>query len=338
MTHVHNVRYLTGFTGEDSALLVSAGEDILITDGRFCEQAGEEAPGVTIATRRRSLMAAAASRARKLGIGRLGFESGALTVAAHAALAEHARKIALKPTSGEVEGLRQVKDRNEVAAIAGAVRVAEEAFDEIRRLIRPRVTEIRLARALEAAMLCRGAQAPAFPTIVAFAERTSLPHARPTNRRLRSGEAVLLDWGACVEFYNSDLTRVLFLDTIPQSTERIYRITLAAQGAALRRIESGVSCRQLDEAARGYIARRGKGRYLRHGLGHGVGLQVHEGPGLRRGSKDVLKAGMVFTVEPGIYVPQRGGVRIEDMALVTRTGVRVLTHTPKALRAAVVRA
>ena len=337
VSNMHNVRYLSGFTGEDSALLMSGEGDVLVTDSRFTEQAGEEAQGVAVVTRRRrSLMAAVASRARQAEIARLGFEARALTVRAHGELGDRARRMELVPTTGEVEQLRQIKDRYEVAAIEQAVRAAEGAFQDVRHLIRPRVTEIDLARALEVAMLQRGAEAPAFPTIVAFAERASLPHARPTKRRLRSGEAVLVDWGARVDFYNSDLTRVLFLDKIPRLLEHIYRVTLAAQGTALRRIGTGISSQQADAVARRYIARKGYGRHFRHNLGHGIGLEVHEDPGLRRGGERTLQPGMVVTVEPGIYVPRRGGVRIEDMVLIRRSGPRVLTQAPRSLRSALI--
>jgi len=342
VTNVHNVRYLSGFKGDDSALLVSSrsgdGASWLITDSRYTEQAGHETTGVTVVTRKRaSLMRAAGRLASRAGLGRLGFEADALTVKAHAELTRWTGKADLVPTEGEVGRLRTTKSRTEVAAIQRAIDLAERAFAEVRSLVRPGVTERQLAAALEHAMQRHGAEGPAFPTIVAAGERASLPHARPTERKISPGDGVLFDWGARVDFYNSDLTRMAFVGTLPRLLKGLYSLALRAQARALRRIRPGIAAGEVDRAARDCIREKRRGKYFGHALGHGVGLEVHEAPTVRSGAEAELRPGMVFTVEPGIYVPGKAGVRIEDMVLVTRSGCRVLTSTPKSINDMLIR-
>ena len=228
-------------------------------------------------------------------------------------------------TSGLVEGLRLIKDGGEVAAIERAIWVAEEAFRRVRPLVRPGVSELWVANELECVMRGLGAAGGAFETIVLFGERGSLPHGGPSERVLGVGEPVLVDWGARVGLYNSDLTRVLVPSKMSGRFERVYEVVRGAQAAALGAVRSGMGVAELDGVARGRIARAGLGRWFRHGLGHGVGMEIHEGPTLSAVGKGVLRPGMVFTVEPGVYVPGWGGVRIEDMVLLTRRGPRVLT-------------
>jgi len=337
VTGVHNVGYLTGFTGEDSAALFTADEAFFLTDGRYTEQASRETRGLAILQRRRGLMELAGRTAARLGLRRLGFEPDRLTVQQHTDLGRRARGVELVPQRGVIEEMRQVKEAGEIRVILKAIRIAEEAFGSIRAAIRPGRTERELAHMLDAAMVRLGADGAAFPTIVAAGERTSLPHARPTTRAIRSGDAVLFDWGARFECYTSDLTRTVFVDRISPFFEALYRVVLDAQRRALRSVRPGRTADRIDQAARDCIKAARHGKHFGHGLGHGTGREVHELPVLNARSKAVLRPRMVFTVEPGVYLPGRGGVRIEDDVLVTRDGCRVLTTTPKSLRDVIVR-
>jgi len=320
VTGTENVRYLTGFTGEDTALLVTRSLEFLLTDARYTTQAREEARGVEVCCRRKALMPFAAGVARREGVRRLGVESARLTLAEYRALERAARVVEVVETGGLVEALRLRKDAAEVARI-------EAAFELVRPLVRPGVTERGLAAALECALLEAGADGAAFRPIVLAQERAALPHGRPGERRLAEGEAVLFDWGARLNGYVSDLTRVLFVHRIPGRYRRIYEAVLDAQAAALRAIRPGESVGDVDRAARRSLEHRA--RYFSHSLGHGVGMEVHEAPAVSGKSRAALRAGMVFTVEPGVYYPGRIGVRIEDMAVVGPRGCRILSHLPR---------
>ena len=338
VTNVPNVTYLTGFTGDDSAVLVARDEAILITDGRYTEQAEGETRGLEIFQRKKGLMEAAGKNAARLKARALGVEAQAMTLAQHKDLRKHCgrtRTVALGPV---VEEQRQVKDADETKRIKRAIRVAEEAFELIRASLRPGQSEREIAARLEAAMRDLGAEAPSFPTIVAINERTSLPHAQPTDRTLRSGDAVLFDWGARVNGYCSDLTRMLFVDTITPFYARIYDQVCQAQQKALIAIKAGLTTDTIDRAARDFLKSKRRGKHFSHGLGHGIGLEIHERPSVSARAATALKPGMIFTVEPGVYLPGRGGVRIEDDVLVRKDGCDVLTSLPKSLQYATLRA
>jgi Xaa-Pro aminopeptidase len=227
--------------------------------------------------------------------------------------------------------LRQIKDREEVAEIRQAVRYAEKAFAAIRVTLRPEQTEKEIADALDYQLRRFGARGSSFPPIVAAGPRGALPHATPGDEPVGEQESVLIDWGAAGRLYKSDLTRVLVTGRISPKLRRIYGLVLAAQTQAIAAIGPGVAAQEVDAVARGVIAAAGYGRRFGHGLGHGLGLEVHEAPRLTAASSTVLQAGMVVTVEPGIYLPGWGGVRIEDDVLVTRRGHEVLTTAPKQL-------
>jgi Xaa-Pro aminopeptidase len=329
VTSVHNVRYLSGFLGDDSALLVTPGRTTLLTDSRYAEQAGAETRGIGIVVRKKGMMAAVAAAARKAGVRTLGVEGRVMTMAEAEELRKALPHAEIKPTRGMVERLRIIKDASEIAAISRAAEIADEAFRLTLPHVAPGRTERELALILERTMQDLGADEPAFPTIVAAGERSSLPHARPTGRRIRRGEPVLFDWGARWRLYASDLTRVVFLDRIPDDFQRRYRLVLATQRRALSRVRAGCSAGKLDAAARSYLKAHRCGKYFGHSLGHGVGLEVHEAPGISPGQDTLLKPGMVITIEPGVYVPGQGGVRIEDLVVVTRNGPRILTASPK---------
>ena len=221
-----------------------------------------------------------------------------------------------------------VKDREEVAEIRRAIDQAERAFTVLRASLRPEQTEKEVADNLEHQMRLFGAKRASFESIVAVGPRAALPHARPTSQRIGASDFVLVDWGAD-SLYKSDLTRVLVTGKIPPKLERIYGVVLKAQLRGIEAIRPGISCEEVDSAARKVIEDAGFGRNYGHGLGHGIGLDIHEGPRLGQGQKNILQPGMVVTVEPGIYLPGWGGVRIEDDVLVTKTGHEVLTSLPK---------
>ena len=328
----HNVRYLSGFTGEDSALLVSRRRSVLITDGRFTTQAAQEvgrSPGCGIITRRKGMMETVAETARRLGVKRLGVESAAVTLAEFRRLERLARPFSLVETAELVEKRRLVKGADEVAMIEAAVKVAEAAFRRCGLWSGRGSPKRKLAAALEEAISEQGGDGVAVPLIVLSGERAALPHGHPTDRQVRVGEPVLFDWRPVVKGYVSDLTRVLFVHRMSPHQRHLYESVLDSQACALRRIRPGMVAGKLDEVARKRLAKSRLGRFFTHGLGHGVGLQVHEAPRISAGSGERLRAGMVFTVEPGAYQPGRIGIRIEDMALVTSSGCRVLSSLPK---------
>jgi Xaa-Pro aminopeptidase len=330
VTAVPNVTYLSGFTGDDSALLVTRRDSTLITDGRYTEQAGSECPEARVLEHRKGLLKAAAALITRRRLSRVAFEDSiphGWYLELRAPLS--ARRLVVQ--KGLVERQRMVKDAGEVALIRQALAVAQGWWAERRDLLRPGRTEREVAADLVYGMERRGAQAAAFSTIVAEGPRASLPHAQPTARRLSDHLPVLLDWGAQVGGYKCDLTRVLVRRSITGRFREVYRLVLEAQEAGIAAVRPGVSAGTVDRAARSVIRRAGYGRFFGHGLGHGVGLDIHELPRLRRNDRTILEPGMVVTIEPGVYLPGRLGVRIEDMVLVTPAGGEVLSSAPKRL-------
>jgi len=266
---------------------------------------------------------------RSAKVGRLAIEGDSMSVSTRDQIAAKFPKLMIRATSGLVEKLRQVKDKFEIAQMRKAIWYAEKAFGVLRATIRPEKTEKEVSDELEYQVRLFGAQGTAFPTIVAVGPRAALPHALASNRPIGSSDFVLVDWGANGGLYNSDLTRVLVTGRISPKLERMYRVVLRAQREAIRAVKPGAVAHDVDAVARRAIAEAGFGRYFGHGLGHGLGLAVHEAPRLGVNSQVVLKPGMVVTVEPGIYLPGWGGVRIEDDVLVTRTGHEVLSCVSK---------
>jgi Xaa-Pro aminopeptidase len=338
VTDFTNVTYLTGFTGDDSYLLVRRDGELVLSDPRYTTQLGEECPGVDLQIRPPgvTMLQAVVRAVRSAKIGRLGIEGDSMTVGLRNRMAEKLPKTEIVATSGLVEDLRLIKDKYEIARMREAVLQAENAFAALRATLRPETTEKQAADELEHQCRLFGAKDAAFPTIVAVGPRAALPHATPTRRKIGESDFVLVDWGANEGLYRSDLTRVLVTGRISAKFERIYRVVLEAQARAIAAIRPGVVAHDVDAIARSIIAKAGYGRRFRHGLGHGLGLLVHEAPRLAVKSQTVLKPGMVVTVEPGIYLPRWGGVRIEDNVLVTRAGHEVLTHAPKRLEDVVI--
>lgn len=335
VSYHRDCRYLSGFTGEDSALLITARDVHLITDRRFEEQIKQDCPWITVVMRDGLLNEEIARTCRRLRIRKLAVQSQHLSLASHAEIKRRAKGTRLVAARPVVAPIRVHKSKAELVALRRALRVAQDAFRATLGVIRPGRTERDLAAHLEFEMKSRGASGPAFPTICAEGANSALPHAHPGRRRIKKGGAVLFDWGARVDGYCSDLTRMVFIGSIPRRLEKVYSIVLEAQEAAMGAIKPGERMCDVDGVARSIIAEAGYGDRFVHGLGHGLGLDVHEAPALSWRSKAVLEPGMVVTVEPGIYLPGVGGVRIEDDVLVTSNGHRVMSRLDKRLDRAV---
>ena len=338
VTGGHNVTYLTGFTGDSSFVVLTADRAVLISDPRYVGQLGDECPEVetNIRAMTRKLHEAVGDVLTGLGVRRVGCESSALTLAEAEALREAAPTVDWKPAADRVEKLRAVKDEVEIASIREAVAIAERAFAVFRGLLTPDDTEKALADAMDNYVRRCGGVGCSFPPIVAVGERAALPHCPPTARRVGESDLLLVDWGAVSPgLYRSDLTRVLpthrKASSMSERLRSIHALVLRAQESAIRAVRPGAVGKDVDAAARSVIAEGGHGDHFGHGLGHGVGLQIHEAPAVRPMSETVLEPGMVITIEPGIYLPGWGGVRIEDDVLVTPDGHEVLTRVPKDL-------
>ena len=340
VTSFTNVTYLTGFTGDDSYLLVTRDGEILITDFRYVIQLQEQCPGLELEVRKTgagtSILDSVANVVRSAKVAELAFEADVMTVSAHARLSDKLPKTRLIPTSGLVEQLREIKDREEIQAIRRAVQIAEKAFRVVRASLRPELTEKQIADELDHQVRLFGGGGLSFEPIVAVGPRAALPHGQPTAKPVSDSDLLLVDWGAFSGLYLSDLTRVLVTGRISPKLERVYGVVLRAQQRAIAAIKPGVRMDVVDGAARSYIAKAGFGKHFGHGLGHGIGLEIHESPRIAKTSKRLLKPGMVVTVEPGIYLQGWGGVRIEDDVLVTRTGHEVLSSVGKQLEDCVV--
>ncbi|MFH0911011.1 MAG: Xaa-Pro peptidase family protein [Planctomycetota bacterium] len=324
-----SVHYYSGFTGSDTVLLVTQRRSILITDFRFQEEAESSATLARPLLWKKDPAQHAGLFVRKLGLNRLGFEEGALPVGQMTAMRKAARGVRFIPWGKEILKPRLVKSAWEIRSIQKALRVAEASFMTARKRLKAGVTELEIANDLEFEMRRRGAVGAAFPSIVAMGPNTSRPHAHPGRRRLANDSLILIDWGARVGFYNSDLTRTLFFGTIPAVWRDRYARVWEAQHIAIQSLAAGTSGAEVDEAARSHLRLHALDRRFGHSLGHGVGLEVHEGPRLSRLMKAELPTGAVVTVEPGVYFPGQGGIRIEDMILIRGKRSRVLSRLPR---------
>jgi Xaa-Pro aminopeptidase len=331
ITNFTNVTYLTGFTGDDSYLLMLAKGDVVVSDPRYTTQLDEECPGLEASIRPPGvgMVARVAELVGSAKVAKLGIEAASMTVALAEEIRAAVPKAELIGTGNLVEELRLVKDKDEVTEIRKAIWYAERAFGILRASLRKERTEKEVADELENNIRLFGGKGCSFPSIVAVGARAALPHARPTDQKIGADDFVLVDWGAKGALYMSDLTRVLVTGKISPKLERIYRVVLNAQERAIEAIRPGLTCHEIDQVARNLIAKEGFGKNFGHGLGHGIGLEIHEGPRLAAGQHRKLEPGMVVTVEPGIYLPGWGGVRIEDDVLVTKGGCEVLTSFSK---------
>ena len=327
VTQPENRRYLSGFTGSAGTLLLTAAEAYLLTDFRYVEQSRAQAPLFDI-RQYQTMTDTLAELVDLLGIRQIAFEADHVT---HSDAQELAEKVPVDwvSTTGLVSKLRWVKDEREIEHIAKAAAIADEALAEIMPMIKAGVTEREIALELEFAMKRRGSEGFAFNSIIASGPNGALPHAVPTDRRLVDGDFLVMDFGAVWQGYRSDMTRTLVIGTPTEKHREIYEITLEAQLAGLAAVAPGKTGAEVDQVSRDVITRAGYGDMFGHGLGHGVGLAIHEGPTLSKRGQDPLAPGMVVTVEPGIYLPGWGGVRIEDLVVVTEDGCRILSSTTK---------
>lgn len=329
-----NRRYLSGFTGSSGFLLVTRDEAVLATDFRYVEQAAQQAPDYRVQKVAGRITGLAELIAR-INVGRLGFESDHMSVADHDALSESLQPASpsspldLVATTGIVDDLRAVKEPTELAAIEKAVEIADDALGRVAPTIEPGMTESHVAWEIEKAMRELGAEAIAFDIIVGAGANGALPHHRADDTVIKPGDSVVIDMGATYEGYRSDLTRTFAVGEPDDDFHKVYDTVLGAQTAAEEAVRPGMEGQELDAVARDFIAEAGYGEHFGHGLGHGVGLAVHERPRVAPASRDLLEEGMVFTIEPGIYLPGWGGVRIEDVVTLENGRARVLTRSGK---------
>ena len=329
-THLPNIYYLCGFSGDSGALLVDATSATLFTDGRFTIQAKEETRGIRVHIHKGPLLEAVGECLRGRKRQRVAVSPSRLTLGGWKALRKAAGgNLKWVAIDGLVENLRAVKDATEIERIRDAARLGSQVMEEAIRLIRPGVTELDIAAEIGYRMRRKGASGESFEAIVAAGPRSALPHARPTARQIGKNELVVLDLGAILRRYCSDLTRTVHVGKASSRVRGWYHAVLDAQTAARDALKSGVTCGAIDAAARNVLHRKGLGRYFVHSTGHGIGLEIHEDPRIARDQKTLLETGNVVTLEPGVYVEGVGGIRIEDDAVVTPRGAEILTTTSR---------
>jgi Xaa-Pro aminopeptidase len=329
ITHITNVRYVTGFTGSSGCVLMGRKDRVFCTDFRYEEQAKQEIKGFDILIEKEERPKEIIERAKSLGIKTLGFESTA-SYDFYRSLVRKGLKI--KAVSNFIEDLRTIKDAEELVLIMKAVSRAEKAFLGMKDAIRPGVTEREVALRLEENLKKEGCYSVPFDIIVASGQNSALPHAKPTEKKIKPGDFVVIDWGGEAGGYFSDMTRSFLMQGKNISRKKeIYETVLQANIKAIQTVSVGLSSRMVDKAARDSIKKAGYADFFGHGTGHGIGLDVHELPRISRLGREFVKPGMVFSIEPGVYIPGIGGVRIEDMVLVEKSGCRVLTSLPKVL-------
>jgi Xaa-Pro aminopeptidase len=327
-----NWYYLTGFTGESGALVVSRKGTILITDGRFMVQGRAEVSGVRILQQKGSLFESVGQFLKESRWRRVGFDPTQVTVGQLQSLRKSAgARVRWIPTLGKVESLRMCKDAAELAQMRLAAILADQVVQQAIGLLKPGIREFEVGAEIEYQIRKRGASGPAFEPIVAFGERAALPHARPTAKRLRKNELVVLDLGAILGHYCSDITRTVYVGRAPKRIRTWYQAVLEAQRAAITAATSGAVCGDIDRAARQVLAGYHLDHLFVHSTGHGLGLEVHEDPRVARGQKKRLEPGNVITIEPGVYSAGIGGIRIEDDVAVHADRTEVLTRAPRDL-------
>ncbi len=330
ITDLVNLRYLTGFTGSSGVLIITQKHAIFVTDFRYQEQAKQEIRGFEIRIERAERVNEIKKICEEYGIKKLGFEDHSVNYRLYKKLLRS--KIRPHALTDIVESLRLIKSGKELSCIKTAVKRAETAFKKLQPFIRAGATEQKLAVRLEGLLKEEGCKIIPFGVIVASGLMSALPHAKPTNRILRKGDLIIFDWGGEYEGYYSDMTRTVVLESKNIGKQKeLYSIILEAQERAIKTVKAGMKAAVIDAAARNYIKQKGYGNYFGHGTGHGVGLAVHEKPIISWRSEDMVENGMVFTIEPGVYLPGFGGVRIEDMVIVRKNNAEALTTLPKKL-------
>lgn len=324
-----NVRYLCNFTGTDGALVVTHDSGSFLSDSRYQTQAQQQVTVPSIHCYKKKLEGIVAELQR-LDVGRVGFESEVLTVADWQELkTKSADEFEWVPVGKPLRSLRALKDEGEIASLEKAAALHQQAFEEIKPLLTPGTSEIEIALALEFSLKRAGGEAKAFDYIVASGQRGAMPHGLASEKKLSGGELVTIDFGTRIDGYHSDETVTVAVGNIDSKSREIYDTVLAAHDQAMAAVKPGIQIVELDAIARDYISNQGYAEYFGHGLGHGVGLEIHEYPALSPKAEGCLEEGMVVTIEPGIYLPDFGGVRIEDTVVVTSDGCRCLTRIPK---------
>ena len=323
-----NLHYFSGFCGDSTVLIVTADHLTLVTDSRYTEQAAEEASAFEVVEQTGGLYQKAAALLKEYRVKTVGFEGNVLTYSAYMQLKELLAGIAFE-TALNLDVLRQVKDADEIACIRRACEMADAAFAHIVTYIRPGMTERAVAAEMEDYMRRMGSERPAFRTILASGVRGSLPHGTATDKEIALGELVTMDFGAVYRGYHSDITRTICIGHADERQKECYDAVLTAQKTALAAIRPGVTGVAVDEAARNILRKYNLNQYFGHGLGHSLGLEIHEEPRLSKFGKDTMRTNMLITDEPGVYIPGWGGIRIEDTVLVTETAGEPLTHAPK---------
>ncbi|WP_134698829.1 Xaa-Pro peptidase family protein [Ammoniphilus sp. YIM 78166] len=331
ITSPYNRRYMSGFTGSAGYLLITNEHALLITDFRYIDQANEQAPDWSVIRHVASIVDEVGTQLAKLGAKKVGFEKQFVSFSLYESLKASHDQAEWIGIQGMVEEFRMVKTADEIAIIKEACEIADRTFQHILGFIRPGVSELEVSLVLEFHMRKLGAKSSSFDIIVASGERGALPHGVASDKIIQQGELVTLDFGAYYKGYVSDLTRTVAVGEPSDQLRKIYDTVLQAQLAGVNGIKAGMTGKEADALTRSVISGAGFGEYFGHSTGHGIGLEVHEGPGLSSKSDVVLKPGMVVTVEPGIYVSQLGGVRIEDDIIITENGCEIITHSTKEL-------
>ena len=325
-----NIRYLTGFTGSDGALIIGDKQKFLLVDGRYTNQAEKEVDDVEV-VEYKDKIDGIVSVLSDGGLKSVGFESLAMNVSSYLKLKEKLKTVALNPMSDEIDTIRAIKDEAEIAFLKEAAEISFQALSAVFSLIKPGVKEKDIAIELEYRMGKCGAEMVSFPIIVATGTNSAQPHAAPGLREIENGDIVMIDYGAVYHGYHSDETCTFIVGRANKKQEEIYSLVKKAHDRALEAIKPGAQCREIDRIARSCIEEENMGKFFTHGTGHGVGLDVHEAPRIGDRSTNILETGMVITIEPGIYIPDLWGIRIEDMVLVKEDGCEVLTKVPKSM-------
>ncbi|MDA3973416.1 Xaa-Pro peptidase family protein [Enterococcus thailandicus] len=330
VTSPYNLRYLTNFTGTTGLAVITLDKAFFITDFRYTEQAANQAQGFEIIKNVGPIFDEVADLVKRENLNALAFEETTVSFLEYSVL-EEIINAELIPVSGMIEELREVKDEEEIAIIEKACSIADMAYDHILKMIRPGMTEIEVANQVDFYMRSLGATSVSFDTIVASGLRSAMPHGVASDKVIEQGDLITLDFGCYYQGYVSDMTRTFAIGDPGEKLKEIYQIVLDAQLAVLEAAKPGLTGIQLDAVARDYITKYGYGEAFGHSTGHGIGLEIHEGPNVSSRAEKQFVPGNVITDEPGIYLPGIGGVRIEDDLLITKEGNRVLTHSPKEL-------
>ena len=325
---MENIFYLTGFRGSEGALLITKGDVLLLTDFRYITHAKEVTKDIKI-VELRGKNNTLGELCSKYGIKKMGFDSMHTTYDLYQRWTDTIPDIELIPLGNAIEEIRRHKEPDEINAIRKAIGIATDAFNEIFEKVYPGRTEKEIANDLDYTMKQFGADCPSFDTIVASGIRAALPHAEPTDKKIMQGEMVMVDFGAQVDGYCSDETCTISVGEVNGRIQEVFSVVNKARELALEKVKVGMPIKELDMIVRGFIDDAGYGEYFRHGTGHGVGVAVHEAPAINSVAEGILEENMVITIEPGIYIPDLGGVRLEDMVLITEDKAGVLTHIRK---------